>query len=341
MERAAPDAALTAVDMHRATLNILEDFAAEKTALEGVQRAVVNILEDFEQEKVRLEDMQRAVLNILEDSDLDRTKSNLAYRELHKQTGERERAELEVRKLNADLERRAADLTAANKELEAFSYSVAHDLRAPLRSISGFSAILLEDEAARLGPNGREALDMVIKSTQRMAKLIEDLLNLARVGRTQMLRSSVDMQALAGEVLAELQRGEPPGRVIRASLPPLPAAWGDGALLRQVLTNLLGNALKFTRRRAETLIEVGSLKSEGRDAYFVKDNGEGFDERYSAKLFGLFERLHAERDFEGTGIGLAIVRKAVEKHQGKVWAQGAPGKGAMFCFSLPAREEAG
>jgi light-regulated signal transduction histidine kinase (bacteriophytochrome) len=326
-------------NMQRAVLNILEDLEGEKAHFMGTQRAVLNILDDFDVEKGRLENTQRAALNILEDFDLEKTKAELAYRELRKQIGERERAEEEVRKLNQDLELRAAELATANKELESFSYSVAHDLRAPLRAITGFSTMLLQDHANALDAEGRRVLGRITQGVQRMGQLIEDLLNFARIGRAEMNRSIIDMKAVA-ESVTETLRQDNPGRAVRVTVSPLPAARGDPALLRQVWVNLVANAFKFTRHRPEGVIEIGSYAREGENVYFVRDNGEGFDPQYAEKLFGVFQRLHSESEFEGTGIGLAIVQRVIQRHRGRVWAEGKPSAGAMFYFSMPAEPEA-
>lgn len=239
----------------------------------------------------------------------------------------------ERRRAEAALRRYAAQLEAANAELDAFAYSVSHDLRAPLRAIDGFSQALLEDCGDRLDAAGRAHLARVRQATQRMAQLIDDLLNLSRVTRAQMRLAPVDLSALAQRIAAEL-RHSAPDRAVEFVIAPGLVVQGDPGLLHVALENLLANAWKFTAPRARARIEVGVTVHAGRPAYFVRDDGVGFDMRYADKLFGAFQRLHAAEEFPGTGIGLATVQRIVHRHGGRVWAEGAVDRGATFYFTL-------
>ncbi|HWI40123.1 MAG TPA: ATP-binding protein, partial [Verrucomicrobiae bacterium] len=308
-------------DAQRAVLNILEDFTAEKERLEDAQRAVLNILDDFSAEKGRLEDTQRAVLNILEDFDVERTRTEAANRELREAFDSLRRA------------KEAADV--ANREVEAFSYSVSHDLRAPLRAIDGFSQALLEDYEHVLDETGRDYLRRVRTATQRMAQLIDDLLKLSRLTRAELNITMVDLSAIARGVAHELQRTQPERKVTFRIADGLTAS-ADAHLIKIVLDNLLGNSWKFTSRKEAALIEFFSIPENGSTAYCVRDNGAGFDMAYSSKLFATFQRLHSEKDFSGTGIGLSLVQRVIHRLGGEIRAEGKVGEGAMFCFTLDA-----
>ncbi len=247
-------------------------------------------------------------------------------------------AEVEIQRLNSGLEQRVrertVELEAANKELEAFAYSVSHDLRTPLRSIDGFSKILLDDYDGKLDDEGRDFLARVRKATQRMGHLIDDLLRLSRSTRTEMKRVAVDLTALAGEIAAELHTSEP-ARSVQWTIAPGLVAFGDPHLLRVALENLLGNAWKFTGPQKDARIELGREETVDGASFFVRDNGVGFDMAYVGKLFGVFQRLHAASEFPGSGVGLANVQRIVTRHGGRVWAEGGPNHGATFHFTLP------
>lgn len=248
------------------------------------------------------------------------------------------RSEEEKRgKLNEELERRIAERTAqlefANRELESFAYSVAHDLRAPLRAISSFSDALTDDCAAHLDATGLEYLRRIRGSTERMSELIDCILALSRVHRTPLISTRCDLSALARAVSEQLQV-QYPERTVRFTLQEGLVDRGDSQLLRSVLENLLGNAWKFTRERPVAEIEFGATQEQGRRTYFVKDNGAGFEMAYQHKLFGVFQRLHSQAEFEGNGVGLATVQRIIRRHGGHIWGEGQPGQGACFFFTL-------
>jgi signal transduction histidine kinase len=249
----------------------------------------------------------------------------------------RQRSVDEVRRLNAELEsrvlRRTRQLEEANREMEAFCYSVSHDLRAPLRALDGFARILLEDAGAVLDAPDKDKLGRIIAASGRMGRLMDDLLRLSHIGRTGMRLAEIDLGELAGKVAGDLRSREPERSVglrIEAGLP----ARADAGLMRIALENLIGNAWKYTGRQAEARIEFGGRESDGRTVYFVRDNGTGYDMRYAAKLFSPFQRAHTPDEFEGTGIGLAIAQRVLQRHGGRIWAESQPGCGATFWFTL-------
>jgi signal transduction histidine kinase len=259
--------------------------------------------------------------------------------ELQSAIAERARAEAEARSLNLDLERRVEERTRkledANKELESFTYSVSHDLRVPLRAITGFVEILEEDHGHKLDDEGRRVLGIITGNARRMGQLIEDLLALSRLGRTPVSRSTIDMGALVREVLREVV---PADSNVTCKVQGLPPARGERTMIRQVWLNLLANAVKFSACQPEPEIHVGAFRDDGQTIYFVRDNGVGFDMRYYDKLFGVFQRLHSDEQFQGTGVGLAIVQRVMTRHGGRAWAESAPGAGATFYFALPRGE---
>lgn len=257
-----------------------------------------------------------------------------------KDVTDRVKAEAEVRKLNAVLEERVASrtaaLTAAVKELEAFSYSISHDLRAPLRSVHGFATILLEDYGSQLPKEAQEYLRIVHQSALQMGHMIDDLLTFSRLGRQALDKKILNPRIIVTQVLEDLQ-AEFKDRQVQIQLGDLPECSADPSLIRHVWTNLLSNALKYTRRQNPAIISVGSRLENGCVIYYVKDNGAGFDMKYAEKLFGVFQRLHRAEDYEGTGVGLAIVHRIIDRHDGRVWAEAAPDQGATFYFSLPVK----
>ncbi|OPY71114.1 MAG: Phytochrome-like protein cph1 [Syntrophorhabdaceae bacterium PtaU1.Bin034] len=243
-------------------------------------------------------------------------------------------AEEEIRMLNRKLERHVQELKDSNEELEAFNYMVSHDLKLPLIAIEGFSRRM--EKTCLNGPTEkcRNYIGIIQDSARKMDQLIRDLLDYCRIGRGELQRTRIDMTALAKSIIEELRRVDP-GRSMIATVGNLSEAWGDPAMIRQVLLNLLSNAFKFTRHRDQAIIEMASVDTDEVNTYSVKDNGSGFEARHAQTLFGLFQRLHGSDEFEGTGVGLAVVKRIVERHGGRVWAEGETDKGATFYFTLP------
>jgi PAS domain S-box-containing protein len=245
----------------------------------------------------------------------------------------REHSAQEITKLNEDLIQRNNEIEFINNELEAFSYSVSHDLKAPLRSVSGFSSALLEDYSDKLDEQGKQYLQKIQEPSNLMTRLIEDLMTLSQVSARDVNYDKVNLSTLAGEVISELAKTDPDHKVA-ITVEPEMITYGDRNLLRIVLSNLLGNAWKFSSKAAEPKIEMGVTEQNNKNVYFIRDNGAGFDMNYADKLFKPFQRLHTASDFSGTGIGLSIVQRIVHRHGGRVWAEGKPGEGATFYFTL-------
>lgn len=293
-------------DTYRAILNMLEDFDGERRKFQQIQTATLNLLDDVNAERDKSDETRKALTNILDDVETERAKA----------------------------ERAKILLEATNKELESFSYSVSHDLRAPLRAISGFSEAIIEDYAPLVGDEGKRYLKLIAENANKMGQLIDDLLSFSRLGRQQIVKREIDMNALVKTILGELNF-QPHGRYIRYNIHPVPRAFGDKAMIQQALVNLFLNAVKFTKNKNAAIVDFGCIKDKDEDIYYIKDNGVGFDMLYVDKLFGVFQRLHSETEFEGTGVGLALVYRIFTRHGGRVWAKGEIEKGATFYFKLP------
>jgi signal transduction histidine kinase len=316
-----PGYELNSADQDRAVRNPHDDVVEEGQQLKDMQLAILNILEDATTDRLRTEAAAKASLNILEDLSDAQAKIQMLN------------AELEAR-----VEQRTAELVVANENLEAFTYSVAHDLRSPLRALSGYSEALVEDYDDRLDETGRWYTERIQAATERMGALIDDLLDLSQVSRAEMSLGPVDLSTEVAAIASELQTREP-GRRVRFALQDGVWVNADRTLIRTVLQNLVDNAWKYTAKRDGATIEFGTAAAEdARVCCYVRDNGAGFDPAFAGKLFQPFQRLHAVTDFPGTGIGLASVRRIIERHGGRVWAEGAVGRGATFYFTLNAKE---
>jgi len=246
----------------------------------------------------------------------------------------------EVRAAHDELENkvslRTRELEIANKELEAFSYSVSHDLRAPLRAVSGYAMMLKEDYEATFDDEAKRITGNIISNVKMMGRLIDDLIAFSRLGKREVRRRTTDMQALIETCVAELRQLWPEDKFL-VSVDPLPACNGDEDLLKQVWLNLVGNAMKYSARNPEPRITIGATENGKGPVYFVRDNGAGFDMKYADKLFKVFQRLHSQEEYEGTGVGLALVKRILDKHGGEIWAESRPGEGAVFYFRLPCK----
>jgi light-regulated signal transduction histidine kinase (bacteriophytochrome)/HAMP domain-containing protein len=297
-------------------------------------RAFNEMIQELRASQEQLEDYSKGLEIRVEERTAELARANEA---LQAEITERVRAEDRVHRLNEELEQRViertTELRAANKELEGFAHSVAHELRSPLRSVDGFSLVLLEDYADKLDEDGQDCLQRVRAASQRMAQLVDDLLHLSRITRREVRRETVDLSTLARAIAARLQATQPE-RQVEFVIEEGVGAKGDEHLLRVVMESLLDNAWKFTSKRPRARIEFGVTQHDGEVAYFVRDDGVGFDMAYADKLFGAFQRLHALTEFEGAGVGLATVQRIIDRHGGRVWAEGAVGQGAAFYFTL-------
>lgn len=336
IERSSPvDASAYA----QAVLNMLEDLSSERERMEGAQSAMLNILEDFDAERTRLQQGHVAMLNILEDASAEKHKvedTQHAILNILEDLAEERR---EIARINEQLEdrvrQRTQELERSNRSLASFTYTVAHDLRAPLRGMSGFAGALLDEYGDHLDDTGRDYAQRIRNASARMGKLIEDLLLLARVSRAELHRERVDLSALVAETVVELRR-QHPDREAEFRVEDGITAWVDRVLFRTVLQNLLENAWKFTARNQNARIEFAAIGAEADEVgVCVRDNGAGFDPAHVGELFEPFQSLHSADEYPGTGVGLASVRQVVELHGGRVWAEGAIGKGAAFYIVLP------
>ena len=339
------------VDADGATL-ILEmgiDITAQKQAQkalremnETLEQRITERTAELQAANVLLLDSRRAALNMMEDALAARGQVEESNAELLQEVTERKKAEADVLKLSEDMAVRNVELEAVNKELESFIYSVSHDLRAPIRTMAGFSKMIEEDYADKLDAQGKDYLCRIQGGSEKATMLIDDLLRLSRITRQEMDRLDVDMSAKAASIVAELRESNS-GRNVDVKVQPGLKASADPRLIEVVLSNIVGNAWKFTSKTPDARIEFGMIERETRNTkpgtgseivYFVRDNGAGFDQAYAEKMFWPFQRLHSDREFEGTGIGLAIVERVIRRHGGKVWAEGVPNKGATVYFTL-------
>lgn len=258
---------------------------------------------------------------------------------IHRETGKRNLAEQDLLHVNERLERRTVELSETNIELETFAYSVAHDLRAPLRHISGYSQLLAQDYAPHLDAEGQRCLQKIAEGTRKMGRLVDDLLGLSKIGRQELSLQTTPLDSLLQQVVEDLVP-ECSGREIDWRIGYVSSAECDPALMKQVFVNLLSNAVKYTGKREHAVIQIGQMMKNGRRVIFVRDNGVGFEMQYAGQLFGVFQRLHKARDFEGTGVGLAIVQRIIRKHGGEIWAEAEVDKGATFFFTLGSQNTA-
>jgi PAS domain S-box-containing protein len=300
---------------------------------ESLEQRVAERTAELKAANTLLQDARHAALNLMEDAIAARKQAEVANTELLQEVTERKKAEADVLKLSEDMAERNIDLESVNKELEAFVYSVSHDLRAPLRHISSFAKFLTQDYTDRLDDQGRDYLMRIERGSEKMSRLIEDLMYLSQISRREISRSNVDMSKLASSIVADLREADP-AKIVEFHIAEGITAYADQRLIEVALSNLLENAWKFTLHIDNASIEFGGKEQEGKTVYYVRDNGAGFNPEFIEKMFLPFQRMHSEKEFEGTGIGLAIVERVIRRHGGVVWAEGELGKGATMYFTL-------
>lgn len=296
------------------------ESSKELEFLRDALKATYNILEDFADEKMKLEEFRKATINILEDFNEEKNTVRKYNEELKNEISERMKTEQQLKMLN--------------RELEGFSYSISHDLRAPLRAIQGYSRIMVEQYADNLDQEGRELMKDILRNSANMGQLIDDILHFSRLSRKETNFGLIDMTDLFRRVYDDIYFKDKNPNLL-CNIHQLPTAHADLVLIKQVVINLVSNAIKYSSREEKPYIEVNGEEKENESIYWVSDNGVGFDMKYKDKLFGVFQRLHRAEEFEGTGVGLAIVNRIIEKHGGRVWAESEIDKGATFFFSLP------
>jgi light-regulated signal transduction histidine kinase (bacteriophytochrome) len=318
----------TLIESHKAILNILEDSVHEKYKLETYQKALLNILEDNDESIKYGEQTQKSLINILEDYNVDKSVLSDSQKAVLNILDDFQIEKVKVEQTNQEL-------ILSNKELESFSYTVSHDMRAPSRAINGFARILQKKYYDQLDEEGKALLNTIISEAIRMGQLIDDLLAFSRLGRKDVQKSRCDTNALVKAVLEEILREREDYKKATLIVNDLPPINCDKVLMRQVFTNLLSNALKFSSKTEKPVVEIGCDSKDDALIFFIKDNGAGFDMKYYNKLFGVFQRLHDNNEFPGTGIGLAIVNRIVTRHGGRVWAESKLNEGTTFYFLLP------